>query len=290
MRRIACLFLYFAKELPVVSAPETWFETFRKQYPQGCLVSDLITIQDGQYVVRAAVLSEGKTLATGMAASLEIQLAEDEARARAIALLGISASTADTAQSEAPKLSIVQPSAVIEPPAELSPASGQSINQNGGVSSAGTSASITDSSITDFSITDSSITDFSITDFSITDSSVTDTLAGPAEIEEDDLGPPIETIEESADEESAEPVDEGLELAASPAKVSAATIAMENFDTSVNPVDLSDVIAQTDVELRRLGWTSEQGREYIEKTYGKRSRQQLTDEELMSFLLYLEEQ
>ena len=280
MRRIACLFLYFAKELPVVSAPETWFETFRKQYPQGCLVSDLITIQDGQYVVRAAVLSEGKTLATGMAASLEIQLAEDEARARAIALLGISASTADTAQSEAPKLSIVQPSAVIEPPAELSPASGQSINQNGGVSSAGTSASITDSSITDFSITD----------FSITDSSVTDTLAGPAEIEEDDLGPPIETIEESADEESAEPVDEGLELAASPAKVSAATIAMENFDTSVNPVDLSDVIAQTDVELRRLGWTSEQGREYIEKTYGKRSRQQLTDEELMSFLLYLEEQ
>ncbi|MEL7051937.1 MAG: hypothetical protein AAGM45_09130, partial [Cyanobacteria bacterium J06588_5] len=73
-------------------------------------------------------------------------------------------------------------------------------------------------------------------------------------------------------------------------KPSAATIALENFSTSATPVDLSDVIAQTDVELTRLGWTNVQGREYLEKTYGKRSRQQLTDEELMSFLLYLEEQ
>ena len=65
---------------------------------------------------------------------------------------------------------------------------------------------------------------------------------------------------------------------------------MENLSASANPVDLSDVIAQTDVELTRLGWSSTQGREYLEKTYGKRSRQQLTDDELMSFLLYLEDQ
>ena len=57
-----------------------------------------------------------------------------------------------------------------------------------------------------------------------------------------------------------------------------------------SPVDLSDIIAQTDVELRRLGWTSTQGREYLEQTYGKRSRQQLSDEELLAFLLYLESQ
>ena len=57
-----------------------------------------------------------------------------------------------------------------------------------------------------------------------------------------------------------------------------------------SPVDLSDIIAQTDVELRRLGWTSAQGREYLEQTYGKRSRQQLSDEELLTFLLYLESQ
>ncbi len=54
------------------------------------------------------------------------------------------------------------------------------------------------------------------------------------------------------------------------------------------PVDLSDVIAQTDVELQRLGWSVGAGRDYLEKTYGKRSRHDLSDEELLGFLLYLE--
>jgi hypothetical protein len=55
-------------------------------------------------------------------------------------------------------------------------------------------------------------------------------------------------------------------------------------------IDLSDIIAQTDVELQRLGWGVHQGREFLEKTYGKRSRHDLTDEELLEFLLYLETQ
>lgn len=54
------------------------------------------------------------------------------------------------------------------------------------------------------------------------------------------------------------------------------------------PVDLSDIIAQTGIELQRLGWTEEQGREYLKAAYGKLSRHQLTDEELLEFLLYLE--
>ncbi len=54
--------------------------------------------------------------------------------------------------------------------------------------------------------------------------------------------------------------------------------------------DLSDIIAKTSVELRRLGWTDVQGREHLERVYGKRSRQQLTDPELFDFLTYLESQ
>lgn len=56
------------------------------------------------------------------------------------------------------------------------------------------------------------------------------------------------------------------------------------------PVDLSDVIAKTDVELQRLGWTPEQGREHLIQTYGKRGRTLLTEEELHGFLKYLESQ
>ncbi|MEM6436848.1 MAG: hypothetical protein AAF773_23800, partial [Cyanobacteria bacterium P01_D01_bin.115] len=54
------------------------------------------------------------------------------------------------------------------------------------------------------------------------------------------------------------------------------------------PINLSDVIAQTDIELRRLGWSVETGRDYLEKTYDKRSRHELSEEELIQFLCHLE--
>ncbi|BDM78138.1 hypothetical protein [Acaryochloris marina] len=57
-----------------------------------------------------------------------------------------------------------------------------------------------------------------------------------------------------------------------------------------SPLDLSDIIAQTDVELKRLGWTSTQGRQHLQQTYNKRSRQHLTDQELLEFLDFLQSQ
>ncbi|NCJ08642.1 hypothetical protein GS597_19450 [Synechococcales cyanobacterium C] len=54
------------------------------------------------------------------------------------------------------------------------------------------------------------------------------------------------------------------------------------------PLDLSDVITQTDVELKRLRWTTAKGRKYLEQVYSKRSRQHLTTPELLEFLQYLQ--
>lgn len=109
-----------------------------------------------------------------------------------------------------------------------------------------------------------------------TDESLIDAEAG--EQDSDDMGRPIDSI---TPEEAPAP----SEVPAS----SLAAAALENFDDT-NPVDLSDIIAQTDVEMARLGWSSLQGRTYLETTFDKRSRQQLTDEELLTFLLYLESQ
>lgn len=95
---------------------------------------------------------------------------------------------------------------------------------------------------------------------------------------DDDLGRPLDSF---APEEAPAP----LEVPAS----SLAATAIENFDDT-HPVDLSDIIAQTDVEMARLGWSRTQGRSYLEQTFNKVSRQQLTDEELLTFLLYLESQ
>ncbi|WP_445629278.1 hypothetical protein [Nostoc sp. DSM 114167] len=49
-----------------------------------------------------------------------------------------------------------------------------------------------------------------------------------------------------------------------------------------------DLMNETDTEMQRLGWTTEQGREHLQKFYGKRSRLQLTEEELDNFLLFLQ--
>lgn len=48
--------------------------------------------------------------------------------------------------------------------------------------------------------------------------------------------------------------------------------------------DLSHLIALSDFHLARIGWGKEQGRKYLEDTYNKVSRQQLTDNELEDFV------
>ncbi len=59
---------------------------------------------------------------------------------------------------------------------------------------------------------------------------------------------------------------------------------------SSSPTDDSDLMMKTTLEINRLEWTAQQGRSYLENTYQKRSRQQLTREELLDFLQYLESQ
>lgn len=56
------------------------------------------------------------------------------------------------------------------------------------------------------------------------------------------------------------------------------------------PEDLSDIIAQTDVQLRRIGWSAKEGREFLEQRFGKKSRHQLNEAELREFLRHLKQQ
>ena len=59
-------------------------------------------------------------------------------------------------------------------------------------------------------------------------------------------------------------------------------------DADLTTAELREnLIAQSDKYLRLLNWTTEQGREYLQQTYQKRSRQQLTDAELLDFIDYL---
>ncbi|MGB3638286.1 MAG: hypothetical protein WBA39_12040, partial [Rivularia sp. (in: cyanobacteria)] len=66
------------------------------------------------------------------------------------------------------------------------------------------------------------------------------------------------------------------------------TIQRKIIKENIEPIDLSEAIAKTDVEMDRLGFTPQQGREYLIENYGKRGRTLLTEEELVDFLQYLE--
>lgn len=61
--------------------------------------------------------------------------------------------------------------------------------------------------------------------------------------------------------------------------------------TAVTPMDLglnlADAIAQIGGEIDRIGWTKKQGSGYLQDTYGKRTRAELTEAELFAFLAYL---
>ena len=52
-------------------------------------------------------------------------------------------------------------------------------------------------------------------------------------------------------------------------------------------LDFNQIKALTDKEIRRLGWTKDQGRNYLFAKYGKRSRLQLTDTQMVEFLVQL---
>jgi hypothetical protein len=58
---------------------------------------------------------------------------------------------------------------------------------------------------------------------------------------------------------------------------------------NIKAVEFRDVfIAKTDTYLAQLNWTPEQGRDYLQQKYGKRSRLQLTDTEILDFIDYLQ--
>ncbi len=53
-------------------------------------------------------------------------------------------------------------------------------------------------------------------------------------------------------------------------------------------LEWDDLIATTDSELERLGWSTEQASAYLHATYGQRSRMLLNDEQILDFIRALQ--
>jgi len=276
---------------------------FQSLYPNGSIISELIQIFQGKYIVRVSVQIESVTRATGMAAADTVEVAEDQARSRALMVLGIGNTPIDSVAFAAkpaapvqvnPSLSTVrvlnesaysstkngdfvsgQWSAVSSKEVSVPPVSGQSVQPEPAITEL-RSASQNDTYNQDFS------QQFSFHPH-----------------REAQFDPPVENVDIHSGNEPENQSLSGITASNVTPFTPRSHSSPENVDTPIGtskknkrttPVDLSDVIAKTDVELQRLSWTPEQGREHLIKTYGKRGRTLLTEEELHGFLKYLESQ
>ncbi|BAZ52464.1 hypothetical protein NIES4103_51250 [Nostoc sp. NIES-4103] len=278
---------------------------FQSLYPNGNLISELVQIFQGKFIVRASVQIEGVTRATGMAAAETIEAAEDQARTRALMVLGITNSPQATVAIPPKTTSQVQPS----------PALNTTNTTVGFRESTYSSPKDADVGSSHWSL--SSGKEISIPSFPEeninSDIVTTDTRsAAKSEIHNQDLSQslslpnnqevefdtPVKNLEPMSDNQPETPLFSGG-LGSNVTPFTPRNYTQENVSPhtgtgkkkkKTEPVNLSDVIAKTDVQIERLGWTKEQGREYLKKTYGKLGRSLLSEEELLDFLRYLESQ
>ncbi|MBD2343841.1 hypothetical protein [Anabaena subtropica] len=265
---------------------------FQSLYPNGNLISELVQIFQGKYIVRASVQIEGVTRATGMAAAETVEAAEDQARTRALTVLGI---------TDAPQASVA-PSAKLTSQRQINPTSSEptytSVKNEDFGSNNWSITSETDESkdvLNRFSpkteAPSSSKIDTQSQDFhQIFPSTSYHESEFDLPSEDSPLLSPKQPDSPSISEVANSNVTPFAPRSYSPQENVTNISNTGKKKKKAEPVDLSDVIAKTDVELQRLGWTPEQGREYLIKTYGKRGRTLLTEDELHSFLKHLESQ
>lgn len=332
---------------------KTLLSQFRTHYPMGCLSSDLLTVHQGQYIVRSVAQIGGVTLATGMASAPDIEAAEDRAKARVLEALGFAVfgSIPDPIPFSSNPVSnpVVSPSGLEQPvqngglvamplksakepakePAkekdrfsassdleknpeknvELIPDLPPTVLAKTSVKSSDqtlNSALATPSSLTpapeapvssvepvgsvenEFGLALSSIATDEIDRFAFTAVPASSDTA----FHSFDLPQPIDSTPSSgATATLSNPSPSKSDKAEKSSKRKPDTFELPPAPTSSRlPSDRSEEIMKIGIEMKRLGWSTEQGREYLKRTYGKRSRQELDDAELLDFLRYLETQ
>lgn len=298
------------------------FTQFQTRYPKGSLITELSAIDHGKYIVRCLVQVEGTPLVTALAAADTVELAEDRARSRALLVLGIDPTTV-TKEQETPVASSKEPVSFDSTPKTFSdplgergassrptslPLSADTIHSpiaqpNGDATTARSESQAYQpvepfpeptptSNVSSFSFPEPKI-DKVVSDADLTTPTSADDIALANGFSSTEVEPPqdVETPIWPVEQTSQAPLEDAPTKSTSKSNSrskKADTKAAPPEPSSETTIDFSDIIARTNVELKRLGWTNQQGRDYLLQTYGKRSRQLLTDGELLDFLHHLE--
>jgi hypothetical protein len=254
----------------------TMLQKLRQRYPQVALISELVQIDHGKYIVKAIVEIEGKTVVTGLAAADTVEIAEDRARERALLLL--------EAEST-PDLQLVE---------KISP-NNISLPEDLPKPVASAKKSTKTAKVTEIPRPEAKIEPELPQVKDIPPAKIEPELPPvkdipPAKIEPE--LPPVKDIplpepeplllEMETDNYSllSELPEEASLTEEEPPEPEPVVVIPEEIDYSV-------LKTKIDVEMKRLAWTTEKGREYLISTYGKKSRLLLTNEELLEFYNYL---
>jgi hypothetical protein len=269
----------------------TMLQKLRQRYPQVALISELVQIDHGKYIVKAIVEIEGKTVVTGLAAADTVEIAEDRARERALLLL--------EAEST-PDLQLVE---------KISP-NNISLPEDLPKPVASAKKSTKTAKVTEIPRPEAKIEPELPQVKDIPPAKIEPELPQvkdipPAKIEPE--LPPVKDIPPAKIEPELPPVKdiplpepEPLLLEMETDNYSLLSELPEEASlTEEEPpepepvvvipeeIDYSVLKTKIDVEMKRLAWTTEKGREYLISTYGKKSRLLLTNEELLEFYNYL---
>ncbi len=210
-------------------------EQFRARYPQGGLIGEFIALEGNLYLVRVSVRVDDTVLATGLAAAETVEAAEDRARDRALAGLGLALVKPDRSLLAAPGLA----GAPYEP-----------------------------------------------------SSSFPDLDLPPLAAETDPGRPDAARWEPQQDWEP----HEAAELPTPPPQAVSQPAATAEPpptatpDDAPEPLGAAEVVARAKAELKRLGWTREQGQKFLIERYGKRTTRDLLDREWRDLYEYLYQQ
>ena len=215
------------------------FAHFRSQYPQGRIQTEMLSKIDGLHAFRAIVSEGDAIMGTATAVDSDLEIAEDRAIKRALAIAGLSFDKAfDNNYGGYGGRSPILTQVSREPVNSLS------------------SASVTHTIQSEPAL--NYATEYGTTEYV-----------------------PEESFQYSPSHNPSNPSPE-TELAAAPIKSSAPQI-----EIAPEPVDLSDAISKIDVEMERLSCTKIQGRDYLVRTFDKKARSQLSNDELLQFLSHL---
>jgi hypothetical protein len=307
--------------MSIPASLQTLLLQFHNRYPLGGLCAELLTIHQNQYVVRAIVQVGNMTVASAMATAAELEAAEERAKERALECLGLAAPvplTSPPPTLHVPSLNI--PDAALNAVAStsgLSQASG--LSQTTGAASrrlesrepAEVPASLPDVSqsiapplvqptppLSAVHLDSSYSNPANVEAPSVANSEAEPSwgqaatgATGTAEpsTQPSSLASPISTLAIEPDQTGSSALPKP-EKAAKRKSEQAVEPMVATATASAASVDRSQEVMRIGIEMKRLGWSTEQGREYLKRTYGKRSRQELDDAELLDFLHYLESQ